>query len=95
MPDVSVSWPDQPVADDWFQGSPMVAIEIVSRGNTAEELELKTARYLEGGAAEVWIVYPRTGRLAVHSRAASQHLGQGQTYHSNLLGLDVPSDYWQ
>ena len=95
VPDVSVSWPDQPVADDWFQRSPMIAIEIVSRGNTAEELELKTARYLDHGAAEVWIVYPRTGRVAVNSPSGVRHLGKGETYSCELLGLDVSSDHWR
>ena len=95
VPDVSVSWPDQAVFDDWFQRSPMIAIENVSRGNTAEELELKTARYLEHGAAEVWVIYPRTGRMVVNSPSGARHLGQGETYFCELLGLDVPADHWQ
>src|SRR6185312_4443276 len=32
IPDVSANWPDQP-RGEWFQGSPMIAVEIVSRGN--------------------------------------------------------------
>ena len=59
IPDVSVSWPDQPIDDEWFQRSPMLAIEIASRGNTGQELEQKTAAYLEGGASEVWVIYPK------------------------------------
>ena len=57
IPDVSAIWPDQP-AGEWFEGAPMIAIEIVSRGNSAEEIQRKRAAYLEEGAAEVWIVYP-------------------------------------
>ena len=59
IPDVSVSWPGQPVSG-WFQGAPMIAIEIVSRGNTAEEIDRKVNAYLQEGAAEVWVVYPAT-----------------------------------
>lgn len=39
IPDVSVLWPEQPAVDDYMFGSPMVAIEVASRGNTPEELD--------------------------------------------------------
>lgn len=68
VPDVSVMWPDQPLVNGWFQKSPMIAVEVVSPGNTAEELQLKTTTYLQNGAAEVWIVYPRTRQMAVHTK---------------------------
>src|SRR5690242_17088574 len=41
IPDVCVIWPDQPVVNDYFQRSPMLAIEIASRGNTPDELQQK------------------------------------------------------
>jgi Uma2 family endonuclease len=53
QPDVSVTWPDQRVENDWFQGAPMIAFEIASRGNTAEEIEGKVAAYIEEGVGEV------------------------------------------
>ena len=68
QPDVSVTWPDQPVSDDWLQGAPMIAVEVASRGNTAEEIESKIAVYLEEGSAEVWVIYPRTRSMIVSSR---------------------------
>ncbi len=61
QPDVSVQWPGQEEANEYFQGSPMIAIEVVSPGNTAEEIDRKTKAYLKHGAEEVWVVYPRTG----------------------------------
>src|SRR5277367_3633394 len=64
IPDVSATWPDQRVGE-WFEGSPMIAIEIVSAGNSAEEIDRKTEAYLEEGAAEVWIVYPGTRTMKV------------------------------
>lgn len=64
QPDVSVIWPDQP-SGDWFEGSPMVAIEIASRGNTDEEIDGKIDAYLANGAAEVWIVRPKTASMTV------------------------------
>lgn len=32
-PDVSVTWPDQPVKNDHLQGSPMIAVKVASPGN--------------------------------------------------------------
>lgn len=72
QPDVSVMWPDQSEKNDYLQGSPMIAIEVVSSGNSAEEINRKTRAYLQHGAAEVWIVYPRTRMMTVH-KGASVH----------------------
>src|ERR1700693_4867661 len=51
IPAVGVAAPAQPVSE-WFQGAPMIAIEIVSRGNTAEEIDRKVSAYLQEGASE-------------------------------------------
>ncbi len=61
IPDVSVSWPDQPVVDGYMSGSPMIAIEVASPANTAPQLYEKTRAYLKGGASEVWVAYPSGG----------------------------------
>lgn len=67
VPDVSAAWPDQAIENDYLQFAPLIAVEIVSRGNTAEEVNGKTVAYLQHGASEVWIVYPRTRSVVVHS----------------------------
>jgi Uma2 family endonuclease len=94
IPDVSVSWPDQPIERGWYKGSPMLAIEIASRGNTAEELESKTALYLEHGAAEVWVLYPKTQTIVVSREHDIQRIGPGETFYCELLNLTVISDFW-
>jgi Uma2 family endonuclease len=94
IPDVSVSWPDQPTKSGWHKGSPMLAIEIASRGNTAAELESKTALYLEQGAAEVWVLYPKTQTIVVSRQHDIQRIGPGGAYRCELLGLTVISDFW-
>lgn len=90
QPDVSVAWPDQPELNDYLQGAPMIAIEIVSRGNTAEEIQSKTADYLNHGAAEVWIVYPRNRCLMVHKKPTVERVTA--SYRSELLPVAVPID---
>lgn len=94
IPDISVSWPDQGKKEGWYAGAPMIAIEIASRGNTAEELELKTALYLEHGAAEVWIVHPKTRTMVISRQDGVERAGPGGSYYCDRLGLTVTSDLW-
>jgi Uma2 family endonuclease len=75
-PDVSITYPDQPV-DDYPQGAPQLAIEIVSASNTAEEIEAKVDDYHTYGAREVWVIYPERRHLWVYSAeiSAQRHSG--------------------
>ena len=86
IPDLSVTWPDQPV-DEWLVGAPMLAIEIASRGNIAEEIDRKVAIYLEEGAAEVWVIHPRTSTMMVYRKDAA--LRVTSTYTSEVAGITV------
>ena len=90
QPDLSVSWPKQRLENDWFQGAPMLAIEIVSPGNRAEEIERKIAVYLEEGAAEIWIVYPKTRSMTVVQKEKT--LRSHGDYHCELIGVTVKAD---
>src|SRR5207302_8501928 len=62
QPDVSITHPGQRVAE-YLQGAPLLAVEIVSPGNTAEQIELKIEDYFAFGAAEVWVRYPASRHL--------------------------------
>lgn len=46
IPDVSISYADQRVVDDYFQGSPMLAVEVTSSGIDAVQLDLKLGSWL-------------------------------------------------
>ena len=94
IPDLSVSWPDQAMQTGWYKGSPMLAIEIASRGNTAQELESKTALYLEDGAAEVWVLYPKTQTIVVSRKNDIQRITPGKSYYCELLDLTIVGDFW-
>ena len=66
QPDVSVVRREHVAQADpegYLEVAPLIAIEVISPGNTAEAVERKLARYFENGAAEVWIVYPKTRRI--------------------------------
>ncbi len=59
QPDVSVTHLDQPFAD-YFEGAPLLAIEVISESNSAEQMDRKVKTYLSNGGKEVWVVYPKT-----------------------------------
>ncbi len=88
QPDVSVEWPDQRIENDYLQGSPMLAIEVVSPGNSAEEIDRKISAYLNHGAAEVWVIYPRTRCMMVHRSAGAERVTD--SYTSGLIPVTVP-----
>ncbi|MBV9766287.1 MAG: Uma2 family endonuclease [Acidobacteriaceae bacterium] len=51
--------------DDYFEGAPELAVEVVSPSDSAEDLETKIEQYLQAGARQVWILYPKTKRVHV------------------------------
>lgn len=68
-----------------FEIAPDLAVEIISPGNKAEDLEKKIEQLLVAGAKLVWIVYPDLRRVAVHSLAGTFKLKESDM----LSGGDV------
>ncbi len=50
-------------SNDYLREAPALAVEVASPGN--RQLQRKAALYLEHGAGQVWIVYPKTRRVRV------------------------------
>lgn len=50
----------------YFNGAPDLAIEVISPGNTAVEINEKIAEYLEAGSKLVWVVYPDREEVQVY-----------------------------
>ncbi len=67
QPDISIIWPDQKLTE-WYEGAPMIAIEVVSPGNRDTKIDKKIEAYLDNGGLEVWVVRPEEGTMAVHTR---------------------------
>jgi Uma2 family endonuclease len=65
QPDISVSWPDQPRRQGYFDKAPMLAVEVASRGYTSDQMDRKIARYFSEGASEVWIIHEKTTSMTV------------------------------
>ena len=53
--------------DEYFEGAPDPAVEIVSPGDDASDLREKIKQYLDAGTAVMWIIYPRSCQIEVHT----------------------------
>ncbi|MCB1144940.1 MAG: Uma2 family endonuclease [Leptospiraceae bacterium] len=54
---------------NYIQGNvffPILAIEIISPSNQAEELELKIREYFQEGVRSVWCIYPKLKQVKVY-----------------------------
>ena len=56
----------QSVKESFFEGSPDLAVEVVSPGNTHLEMHEKVRAYFQAGARLVWIVYPKSRTIYVY-----------------------------
>jgi Uma2 family endonuclease len=70
QPDVSVlerqrvkNIPD----DGYFHGAPELAVEVVSPSETPRDLQRKVKLLLTSGGHTVWVIYPETREVFVHS----------------------------
>jgi Uma2 family endonuclease len=59
IPDVSITHRGQP-SDDYYDGAPLIAVEVMSEFKTAEKMDRMIEKYLANGSQEVWAVYPET-----------------------------------
>ena len=79
-------------AGKYLQGSPLLAIEVVSESNTADEIEHKTRLFLKHGAEEVWVVYPKPRCIWVYrggETSATCHTDELRSHIFPDLRLDV------
>ncbi len=59
--------PPEGLPDDWWEGAPDLAVEIVSRTQTAHDLARKALEYLQAGTKMVWVVDPESKTVAVYT----------------------------
>jgi len=53
---------------------PDLAIEIISRTNTADEVAEKLEEYFKAGMRQVWVVYPRQSKVYVYTATTAVHV---------------------
>jgi Uma2 family endonuclease len=72
--------------EGYLEPAPALAIEIASGANTAAAIDQKVKLYLDHGAEEVWIVYPKTKRIWMHLRAEATAVAYDGVLESRVLG---------
>jgi Uma2 family endonuclease len=78
--------PESGIPTGFWPGAPDLAAEVVSPGDTYEEVEEKVAQWLRAGALLVWVVNPRRRTVAVHGSAERVRILSAA---DDLLGGDV------
>ena len=58
----------------YFPGAPDLAVEVVSPGDTAGEVEEKVQLWLAHGASLVWVIHPATRTVTVYRRDGSANV---------------------
>lgn len=89
VPDVSITHVDQR-SGDYYEGAPLIAIEVASESQSAPYLEAKAQAYLSHGGREVWIIYPKTRHVWICQAGTSTMERQQDAIRSELLpGVEV------
>lgn len=55
--------------------APDLAVEVVSPNDSASDVHIKVNKYLQYGTPVVWVVYPVTRTVVVHTATGAQTLG--------------------
>jgi Uma2 family endonuclease len=72
--------------DGYFAGAPELAIEVISPGVNAEDLDVKMNQYLSYGSKDVWVVYPQTRSVLIHQPGNKvRKLGARDTITTDLF----------
>lgn len=87
IPDVSITHPNQQ-SGDYYEGAPLLAVEVVSPSNTATYVAAKVHEYLAHGSREVWVLYPELRLAWVHRKEGAVSI-EGTLTSDLLPGLSI------
>jgi Uma2 family endonuclease len=80
---------EQALRDDtWLEGAPALVIEVSSPSNRSRTLMRKAGIYLDHGAEQVWIVYPKSRSVAVLTAEETREAREGEMLEFH--GVRVP-----
>ena len=85
--------PREPIPDL----APDLAVEVISQGNTPQEMDHKLREYFEAGVKLVWYVYPQTRTVSVYTAPESVlELGEDQMLEGSevLPGFSIQIRDW-
>jgi len=78
--------------DQWVNVAPDLAVEVISPSNEAADIHRKIRQLLAAGTTLVWIVYPSTRTVDVHSPSGAITLEDDDTLGGGdiLPGFEIP-----
>ena len=91
IPDVSITRPGQK-GEDYYLGSPALAVEVISDEKTADYVAGKIEQFLKGGDPEVWVAYPSRKQLWVYAPDGTCALHSGVFASALLDGATIDLD---
>ncbi len=73
--------------DDFLRESPALVVEVASPGN--RKLRHKVIQYLEHGAEQVWVVYPKSQTVLVMTLDEDREVREGEWLRFDELRINV------
>lgn len=75
----------------FIEGPPTLAVEVVSPGDLASEVEAKVREYLAAGVPMVWVVYPEVRAITVRTPGSGRAYGGSDTLSGEpvLPGFEI------
>lgn len=64
--------PKEGLPDGYFPGAPDFAVEVISPGDAADEVQFKVTQYLKYGTRLIWLVYRKSQTVVVHTPTGSK-----------------------
>ena len=71
--------PKEGVPDNFWPFAPDLAVEVVSPGDSTQDVEAKVKDYLDSGVKLIWIFYPKTKSVTVYTQRSVQKLNENAT----------------
>ncbi|MBN1309831.1 MAG: Uma2 family endonuclease [Anaerolineae bacterium] len=81
-----------PLPESFIPYAPDLAVEVVSPHDTATKIHQKVVEYLRAGTQLVWVLYPESRTVAVHTSDGAHTLTEENTLDGGdvLPGFSVP-----
>ncbi len=70
---------EESVSSGWTEIAPDLAVEVISPRNEATDIQLKVLQLLNVGTSLIWVVYPESRTVVVHSVSGANTLHENDT----------------
>lgn len=69
-------------------GAPVLAVEVISPSNSAQDMAKKTQQYLAAGSKIVWIVYPSLRLVEIHTPSGLHQVREPELIEAEICFRD-------